>query len=223
MGAFFLCTFWSCLLGILESLDYNAEDRASLVPILVLQAWFLPFQGIVNAFIYIRPKYMKHRERCPDETKLWALLCCVLGKRPRSRLEPFQPKLGSSIKISENDHCHRFGPDDTSLTQQEEVISSIEAKPADLNIENPQFKSSEPSGNFNIQASVTGEDSALYYSSVFKRDTTLRDELQAFWRCKSGTNNPRQVDFNCGGMTSTFLESISESSSISFVDQEDDD
>jgi hypothetical protein len=70
-------------LRILESTETNAEEETRLYPLLVLQAWFLPLQGLINLLVYARPKYLKCQREFHGESRLWAFRRALYGKEIR--------------------------------------------------------------------------------------------------------------------------------------------
>merc|ERR1712176_398541 len=57
----------------LDSYGYGIEDQAALYPLLVVNSLFVPLQGCFNAFIYIRPTYIRFRAAHPEMPARWVL------------------------------------------------------------------------------------------------------------------------------------------------------
>ena len=73
VGSFFLAYIWAFILKVLESIGYEAQNEATIYPILVLQSLFLPLQGFFNLCVYTRPNYLRVRQEYPNESRLWVL------------------------------------------------------------------------------------------------------------------------------------------------------
>jgi hypothetical protein len=225
VGAFFICTIWSFALKILE-ISYNSEDEDDLYALLLLQAWFFPLQGFLNVFIYIRPKYMKHRQEFPDESRLWAFRRSVHGE--------------DEILPSSKSNPDRGGPpknNDTTGRQEQARVSSLAAKKQFIELETPlndngndgiqqrreqrdEVETSAPSSRplpRNNVSSITCED---LDESSSEFEATVSVEMNNEWRWMSGNKPPRRKKSSGSGTSS--LEAISELSAISFVDPEDE-
>lgn len=72
VAVFLAVNLWPIVVRILDNEGVGTE--ASLYPLLVLQAIFLPIQGFGNCVIYVRPRYRHHRQRHPDESITQTLL-----------------------------------------------------------------------------------------------------------------------------------------------------
>ncbi|KAL3944908.1 MAG: hypothetical protein SGBAC_000999 [Bacillariaceae sp.] len=83
LASFAVCIFWTGILNSVESTATTKEEELTLMcrwfPISVLQAIFMPLQGFLNMFVYIRPKYLKSRKEYPHESKAWAFKRSVFG------------------------------------------------------------------------------------------------------------------------------------------------
>lgn len=73
VGSFMITYCWAFALRVAESADVQADDEASLFPVLVLQSMFLPLQGVWNLFVYTRPSYLRNRRDYPNESRMYAL------------------------------------------------------------------------------------------------------------------------------------------------------
>jgi len=94
LGAFYLTHLWSTSNRIVQALN----NSSTYFPLILLHAWFDPFQGALNYVVYQRPRYLKIRKFCPELTQ-WeacrkALLFSYLPTpsspaEPRTRREDF--------------------------------------------------------------------------------------------------------------------------------------
>ena len=75
VAVFLLVNLWPTIVRILDNQGVGTE--ASLYPLLVLQAIFLPIQGFGNCAIYVRPRFQRQRLRYPEES-FWQSLKQVL-------------------------------------------------------------------------------------------------------------------------------------------------
>jgi hypothetical protein len=213
VGAFFLCATWSFLLRIMESVSYNAEDENTLFPLLVLQAWFLPLQGFFNVFIYIRPKYLKHRRQYPEESRVWALRRSIHGEddvqpsrcHPNATAEKQQQQQQQQQSIDAEAPLNDVGKQDSRKREQERDTTDTTSA----------FSRPLPRNNKNISSlSFEGLDDSSSYE-----DEIVQVQVQSEWRWSSGTN-ARQS--KCSGGTSS-LGAISELSAVSFIDPEEEE
>lgn len=81
VGSFVTAYVWTAILRIMESLEFDAEDEASIFPILVLQALFVPIQGFFNLLVYVRPRYLRARVDFPKESRYWAFRRALFGNK----------------------------------------------------------------------------------------------------------------------------------------------
>ena len=79
VGTFYVAYLWVFLLKVMESFNFTASDEARFYPLLVLEAFFAPIQGFFNLCVYTRPLYIKYRQECPEEPKLWSLVRAWFG------------------------------------------------------------------------------------------------------------------------------------------------
>ncbi|CAJ1953928.1 unnamed protein product [Cylindrotheca closterium] len=82
VGSYLLCMLWTVTLRLVEAYAGSYEDKlaANNYVLLVLQAWFLPLQGLLNMFVYIRPKFLKRRQLNPNERMFESMMISVLGE-----------------------------------------------------------------------------------------------------------------------------------------------
>ena len=52
----------------------QAIQGKTYTPILMLQAFFVPLQGFFNAFIYLRPRYLRYRRSMPNASRIRVML-----------------------------------------------------------------------------------------------------------------------------------------------------
>eukprot|EP00980_Cylindrotheca_fusiformis_P022025 scaffold8910_cov102-Cylindrotheca_fusiformis.AAC.4 len=113
VGAFFLCFAWSYAITALDSQDYEYEPGIGklFLPLLIFQSIFLPAQGVFNAIIFFRPKYLKNRQEFPNESRRWIIRRTVFGKKVlpeyavsehSTPLEPApdRPKMPPTLRIN---------------------------------------------------------------------------------------------------------------------------
>ncbi|CAJ1952216.1 unnamed protein product [Cylindrotheca closterium] len=84
LASFTVCIFWTGVLNSVESTAASKEEELALMcrwfPISVIQAIFMPLQGFLNMFVYLRPKYLKTRKEYPYESKFWSFKRSVFGQ-----------------------------------------------------------------------------------------------------------------------------------------------
>eukprot|EP00980_Cylindrotheca_fusiformis_P023327 scaffold10358_cov105-Cylindrotheca_fusiformis.AAC.2 len=84
VGAFTVCMFFPSLLRIKEAYadSYVEKMPANNYTLLLLQAITLPLQGFFNMLVYVRPKYLKRREVCPDgESRFVSFRRSIFGEK----------------------------------------------------------------------------------------------------------------------------------------------
>ncbi|CAJ1947341.1 unnamed protein product [Cylindrotheca closterium] len=71
----YLITFaWSAIINILNSRRFQEQYEYAgrlYLPLLVLQSIFLPSQGLFNAMVFFRPRFMATRKKHPKQTRSW--------------------------------------------------------------------------------------------------------------------------------------------------------
>ena len=76
LGSLYVLTFFTCYsIGIVtviyEHFGFPGESSyGRLYPLLCMDAFLVPFQGVCNAFIYIRPRYNRIRVAYPEDSFL---------------------------------------------------------------------------------------------------------------------------------------------------------
>eukprot|EP00980_Cylindrotheca_fusiformis_P006834 scaffold1429_cov110-Cylindrotheca_fusiformis.AAC.6 len=105
VAVYFLCFGWSFALNILARQQYEYENDAESVflPLLILQSIFLPAQGLFNAIIFFRPKYLNNRKEYSKETRRWCMRRALFGKRikpnlPAKKIPQSSPPGGGSSR-----------------------------------------------------------------------------------------------------------------------------
>ncbi|KAL3938819.1 MAG: hypothetical protein SGBAC_006343 [Bacillariaceae sp.] len=81
--AFFMCYIWSLIKHGLDGQNFDEIEGsgAYFLPILLLQAFFLPLQGFFNASIYFRPKYIQAKRKYKGQTFMWYVQRSIVGKK----------------------------------------------------------------------------------------------------------------------------------------------
>jgi hypothetical protein len=92
---FFAAYAWAFAVKVLESMGLQASNEASIFPLLMLQAFFLPFQGVFNLIVYTRPNFIRKRQEFPDEPFLYVLNIAWFGA-PKSQLTSVDASLFSN-------------------------------------------------------------------------------------------------------------------------------
>lgn len=94
VASFFACAIWAFLLGLAEAKSDNnsTEDEKKMLvdnyALLILDSMFIPLQGFLNMFVYLRPKYLRIRDENPSEGRFWVVKRAILGN-------VFVPKSGN--------------------------------------------------------------------------------------------------------------------------------
>lgn len=73
VGTFLLSYSPAFVAQVLESVNFRPNQMSQIYPLFVLQAIFLPMQGVFNLLVYSRPNYMRVRKEFPNESRLFAL------------------------------------------------------------------------------------------------------------------------------------------------------
>ena len=104
VAAFLLVNVWPIVLRVLD--NEGIGDEASLYPLLVLQAIFLPIQGFFNCAIYVRPRYLRQRQRYPDQSTRQALVHVLGASKSSPSSSPGRP---FSLDSAERRRISLFG------------------------------------------------------------------------------------------------------------------
>jgi hypothetical protein len=64
-----------------QNFDEIKGSGGYFLPILILQAIFLPAQGFFNAIVYFRPKYMQAKRKYKSETFIWYVRRSIIGEK----------------------------------------------------------------------------------------------------------------------------------------------
>eukprot|EP00980_Cylindrotheca_fusiformis_P010754 scaffold2429_cov106-Cylindrotheca_fusiformis.AAC.5 len=85
VGSYFVCHTVTYILRIIQAVQDTKVEEMELAyrffPLLVLQAFFLPLQGLLNMLIYIRPTYFRNRSSFPKESRLWVFRRTICGSK----------------------------------------------------------------------------------------------------------------------------------------------
>ncbi|CAJ1962356.1 unnamed protein product [Cylindrotheca closterium] len=83
VSAFFLCYIWSLVKHGLDGQNFDEIEGsgAYFLPLLILQAIFLPAQGFFNAIVYFRPKYMQAKRKYKDQSFIWYCRRSIIGEK----------------------------------------------------------------------------------------------------------------------------------------------
>ncbi|CAJ1950092.1 unnamed protein product [Cylindrotheca closterium] len=86
VGAYLLSFLWTIIKQALDGQDFERSPGSGtfLLPLSILQAIFLPAQGLLNALIFFRPKYKQARKLYGEQPRLWLARRAVLGGNLRS-------------------------------------------------------------------------------------------------------------------------------------------
>ncbi|KAL3934291.1 MAG: hypothetical protein SGBAC_009956 [Bacillariaceae sp.] len=83
VAGFFLCNLPTYALRLIETnttTDIGFKELPyRYFPLLLLQSFLYPLQGLMNMFVYLRPKFMTNRANYPLQSRLWALRRSVFG------------------------------------------------------------------------------------------------------------------------------------------------
>jgi hypothetical protein len=88
---------WLGLLRIIESMAETPEEElemeSKIYPLMILNAFFAPLQGLFNMMVFLRPKYLKWRHEYPEESRLWVTQRSIFGKgvKPTKRRKAASP------------------------------------------------------------------------------------------------------------------------------------
>ena len=83
VASYVICAGWAGLVGISESKADTREEETAMLgriyPLMVLNAFFNPLQGLFNCLVYLRPKFLKYRHDFPEQSRIWCVKRCVFG------------------------------------------------------------------------------------------------------------------------------------------------
>lgn len=81
VGAYLFSYTWTIVKQNLDAQQFERSPGSGtyLLPLSILQAMFLPAQGLFNALIFFRPKYKQARRRHAEQSKLWSARRAVFG------------------------------------------------------------------------------------------------------------------------------------------------
>jgi len=102
VASYIVCSASTYLLRYFESTSTSYVMEMELpyhnYILMVLQAVFLPLQGLFNMLVYVRPKYLKSKIEFPNESKSWAFHRAIRG----SKVEPTH-SLHGTVDINKRD------------------------------------------------------------------------------------------------------------------------
>jgi hypothetical protein len=122
VGAYLLSFGWSFAINILDSQDFEYDPSAGKVflPLLVLQSILLPTQGIFNAAIFFRPKYLKTRRQFPSESIKWCIRRAVFGVRVKPT-----PTIPPNTQQPQSSNQQKPPPSSLRLNFGGELVSAL--------------------------------------------------------------------------------------------------
>jgi hypothetical protein len=110
--SYLLTTGWLGLLRLIESTAGTPEEELILVsklyPLMILNAFFAPLQGLFNMMVFLRPKYLKWRHEYPEESRFWVTKRAIFGKvvkpteRRKAATSPSQNHLSENMPAASN-------------------------------------------------------------------------------------------------------------------------
>ncbi|KAL3929983.1 MAG: hypothetical protein SGBAC_011967 [Bacillariaceae sp.] len=146
----YLITFlWSAIINILVGRDFEDHyQHAGRVyfPLLVLQAIFVPSQGVFNAMVFFRPKFLASRNKFPKQTRSWCARRSVYGEKIKAR---------ALIEVEDMDGVA------AEVTEEEEK-AAMEVAPV-ASTRDPS--SIIPQGSVSSVPASAAEESERYFSS----------------------------------------------------------
>ena len=81
VATFLVSVLPTCLNILLHGGQDDPSQSLLLFPLMVLQAIFLPLQGFLNCFVYVRPSYLQTRTHFPEESRWWAFQRALHGPK----------------------------------------------------------------------------------------------------------------------------------------------
>jgi hypothetical protein len=114
MGSFVMTYAWQMILRIIEGSFGDASWESSLFPLLVLNAIFMPPQGVFNLLVYARPNYLRARKDNPNEARVWCFGRALHG-------DVIQP----TKKKKKNDRMASLSPPPSELFRQSSLAALV--------------------------------------------------------------------------------------------------
>jgi hypothetical protein len=111
VASYLLTAGWLGLLRIIESMAETLEEELEMVskiyPLMILNAFFSPLQGLFNMMVFLRPKYLKWRHEYPEESRFWVTKRAIFGKgvkptKRRKTASPSQNHLSETMPAASN-------------------------------------------------------------------------------------------------------------------------
>jgi hypothetical protein len=111
VGSFVLTYAWQMILRIIEGSFGDGSWESSLFPLLVLNAIFMPLQGVFNILVYARPNYLRARKDYPNESRVWCFRRALHGDaiQPTKRKKNNDRMASLSPPPSEPSHTSHSG------------------------------------------------------------------------------------------------------------------
>jgi len=145
VASYLLCNIWGVIMTTGDFLARSEEAELEMMvkyyPVALLQALFLPLQGLFNMFVFVRPKYLKYRHDFPWESKYWAFRRSVFGDTilptsyRRSVAAPSKPNQDQLHPINEDTLREDANSPSSSISkhfQKRENLSTLTASVGDF-------------------------------------------------------------------------------------------
>jgi hypothetical protein len=131
--AFILNYTWTTALKIIGANEryWTDEHESDLFGWLVMQAIFLPCQGVFNVIVFNRPKYRRIRKSFPDQSRIWAFNMALFGaeKLPPKKRAAEGPKAeGATTSTGMTSHKEVKSPPLCQVKEAEEDEDMVDAE-----------------------------------------------------------------------------------------------
>ena len=137
VGAYFITFIWASAIGILDGRDFekkHADAGNIYYPLLILQSIFVPAQGLANALVFFRPKFIQSRKKYPSESIFWCLRRTVFGD-----------------KIQPSRRVRRVS------FQEHPVVAQVQRDVSSDNVESESLDAAEESSHFFLTSAKFGK------------------------------------------------------------------
>ena len=216
VGSYLVCNIWTMILRVFESqaqtLIEELEQPSHHFPLLLLQAWFYPLQGVLNMLVYMRPKYLKFRKGFPEESRMFAIRR-ALGQEPAPQDPPVNPR---DTPKDPKDLVH------VSQANNE----SIPSMQPDRKVERDQQTYEEPIKELHTSASKRrSRDVMLSSLTASLGDFTEDNFIDPRWgeeEGKAGHDPPNKVMSYTKPLKSSLLSSIGSASDLETISEIDE-
>jgi hypothetical protein len=105
--ASFSTTLCMSILRIIESEGVKRQDESSIFWLTLLTHVTYPLQGFWNFLIYVRPRYLRWRQREPGLSRYWALKQCLNSGNAQKKVPkaetPSRPRFSASLQEASSD------------------------------------------------------------------------------------------------------------------------